>query len=127
MITTILLPAGNVSKLYFRVFNTDNEKPVIFGMPGNIIKQSGHPSVAVDWTEPTATDNSGIQTLVASHSPGSKFSVGSTPVVYSSSDPSGNVEMQNFVVIVKGKVILSLFKCKMYLLRKSSSTISSRP
>ena len=88
-------------------FNTDNEKPVIFGMPDNITKTLfGEPSVVVNWTEPTATDNSGIQTLTSSHSPGSMFSVGSTPVVYTSSDPSGNVEMQTFVVTVKGKCVI---------------------
>ena len=50
-----------------------------------------------------ATDNSGIQTLTSSHRSGSIFPVGSTPVVYTSTDATGNKEMQTFVVIVKGK------------------------
>ena len=76
-------------------------------MPWNITKLSGHPSVAVNWTEPLATDNSGIQTLTSSHTPGSMFPIGSTPVVYTSTDPSGNVEIQTFFVIVKGSGPLS--------------------
>ena len=87
----------------FEFYNTDNDKPVIFGIPNDITKPSGHPSVVVEWAEPMATDNSGIQSLTSSHRSGSIFPVGSTPVVYTSTDPSGNTEMRTFVVLVKGK------------------------
>ena len=87
----------------FAFYNIDNDKPVIFEMPGNITKPSGHPSVVVNWEEPTATDNSGIQTLTSSHNSGSMFPVGATTVFYTSTDPSGNTEVQTFVVFIKGK------------------------
>ena len=83
--------------------NTDNEKPIISGLPSNITKLTGHPSVAVSWTNPMATDNSGIQTLTSNHSSGSMFPLGSTTVVYTSVDPYGNMMVQSFDVIVKGK------------------------
>ena len=73
-------------------------------MPSNITKlYFGHPIVEVNWEEPMATDNSGMQTLTSSHKSGSMFPVGYTQVVYISTDPSGNTEVQTFVVIIEGK------------------------
>ena len=97
---------GKYNANTFTFYNTDNEKPIIFGMSSNITKLSVHPSVVVNWTEPMASDNSGVQTLTSSHSSGSMFPVGSTSVVYTSTDPSGNTEMLTLVVIVKGKCIV---------------------
>ena len=43
------------------------------------------------WTEPTATDNSGVVSLSSrSHSPGSFFQVGTTQVTYVFVDGTGN-------------------------------------
>ena len=62
--------------------------------------------VIINWEEPVATDNSGLQTLTSSHTPGSLLPVGLTEVTYTSTDPSGNVETQTFYVTIKCKHFL---------------------
>ena len=55
----------------------------------------------VSWSEPTATDNSGIVSLQSrTHAPGQFFVVGSTPVTYTFVDGSGNTARCTFTVIV---------------------------
>ena len=57
--------------------------------------------VVVEFTEPTATDNSGVVTLQSrTRAPGQFFIVGSTPVTYVFVDGSGNTESCTFNVIV---------------------------
>ena len=57
--------------------------------------------VVVKFTEPTATDNSGVVTLQSrTHAPGQFFIVGSTPVTYVFVDGSGNTEQYTFNVVV---------------------------
>ncbi len=53
------------------------------------------------WTEPTATDNSGVVTLSQrTHAPGSFFVVGTTAVTYTYVDGSGNSAQCTFDVRV---------------------------
>ena len=84
---------------------SDFEKPVILNMPSNIIKHTNYGLVTafVSWVEPYATDNSGSETLTSSHSPGSSFYIGVTPVQYTAVDPGGNTMTQIFTIHVKGK------------------------
>ena len=93
----------HVVSLYFS-FHTDNENPIISNMPTNITVDTdiGMPTAVVTWTEPTATDNSGIQTLTATHSPGSAFNIGVTLVTYTSVDAAGHQSTLSFSVKVKG-------------------------
>ena len=57
----------------------------------------------VTWTEPTATDNSGIVTLTSSHSPGSTFDIGTTTVTYTATDDAFNTVSDTFTVTVEGR------------------------
>ena len=59
----------------------------------------------VSWVEPTATDNSGVATLLSrSRAPGQFFVVGSTPVTYRFVDGSGNIAECTFnVVVIEGR------------------------
>ena len=86
---------------------TDNEKPIISGLPTNIIQDidSGLPTAIIDWTEPSATDNSGSQTLTSSHTPGSSFSIGVTSVEYRAVDSAGNEAVASFTVTIEGMVL----------------------
>ena len=60
----------------------------------------------VPWTEPTATDNSGMTpTVTQSHQPGDSFPVGTTQVTYSFTDMAGNQATCTFSVII-GKSVL---------------------
>ena len=87
------------------IFPTDNEKPVISGCPSdqNVTTDIGNATAVVSWTPPTATDNSGNQTLTPSHNPGDYFPIGNNTVTYYASDDAGNTETCTFFVVVSGK------------------------
>ena len=84
---------------------SDSEKPVINNLPTNITQYTdrGLATADVSWVEPYAADNSGFKTLTSSHSSGTSFSIGVTPVEYTVVDPSGNTMTKIFTIHVKGK------------------------
>lgn len=81
----------------------DTEKPVIDGCPGNISvhADAGACSAVVSWTEPTASDNCGVDTFTSDHAPGETFAAGTTTTVtYTATDIHGNVQTCSFDVTV---------------------------
>ena len=86
------------------MFILDNENPVISGCPsaqsGNT--DSGIANGTISWTPPTATDNSGTQTLTSDYNPGDSFPIGSTTVTYTSTDAAGNTDTCTFTVNITG-------------------------
>ena len=93
------------------IFPTDNEKPVFDQCPGDqdVTTDIGYPTAVVNWTQPTATDNSGIQTLTSTHKSGENFTIGNNTVTYTATDDAGNTETCTFFVIVSGKCLLLLY------------------
>ncbi|HIO66684.1 MAG TPA: HYR domain-containing protein, partial [Planctomycetes bacterium] len=93
---------GNSSTLSFNVIVTDDEFPVISGMPADIsvTNEPGSCGSVASWTAPTSTDNCGIATLISSHSQGSFFDVGTTPVTYIATDVNGNSTQASFNITV---------------------------
>ncbi len=85
----------------------DTIPPVIRNCPSDKTETTSTGVAQVTWTEPSATDNSGIEPIVSrSHAPGSSFFVGTTTVVtYTFSDLSGNTARCTFNVIVSGEHI----------------------
>ena len=58
-------------------------------------------SATVSWTEPTATDNSGMTpTITQTHQPGDSFPVGTTSVMYTFTDMTGNQATCTFDVVI---------------------------
>ncbi|KAJ8029220.1 Hyalin [Holothuria leucospilota] len=58
-------------------------------------------SVSVNWTEPTATDNTGTEVRTTkTHSPGDMFVRGFTRVNYTFTDTTGNINLCSFTVTV---------------------------
>ena len=98
--------AGNQALCSFTVTvttDTDTTPPVIANCPNpiNIIIPVGTTSITVPWTEPTATDNSGMTpTITQSHQPGTDFPVGTTQVTYTFTDMAGNQAQCSFTVTV---------------------------
>ena len=85
--------------------------PVIIDCPQSVMEtiSLGSSSGIVTWTEPTAVDNAGGETIVLrSHEPGTSFPVGTTQVSYLFRDQNGNEATCSFAVIGNG--ILCLFK-----------------
>ena len=69
----------------------------------------------MNWTKPTATDNSGNVILTVSHEPGTHFYIGKTVVTYTAEDPSRNKAFGTFDVTVTGICFVCLFVCLFYL------------
>ena len=66
-------------------------------------------SMSVTWTEPTATDNSGVTpTVTQSHQPGDSFPVGTTQVTYTFTDMAGNEAKCSFTVTIGNLLLLIL-------------------
>ena len=64
----------------------------------------GASSGTVTWTEPTATDNSGVTpTVTSTHQPGQTFPAGTSQVQYTFTDESGNSAVCLFQVTGKQK------------------------
>ncbi|XP_072013051.1 hyalin-like isoform X2 [Amphiura filiformis] len=83
---------------FFVIVNEGDECP-----PGDITVTTplGTDGRSVTYTEPTATDNSGIYTLVErSHSPGERFPIGTTTVRYVFQGLDGNIMTHEFDITV---------------------------
>ena len=87
--------------------SSDIEGPVINGCPSNQsgVTDSGIATGTISWTAPSATDNSGTQTLTSTHNPGDSFPIGTTIVTYMSTDAAGNTATCSFDVVVNGEFI----------------------
>lgn len=93
------------------VFNVlDTVSPVITNCPADVLvePQSSDCSPAVVWNEPAESDNCSV-TISSNFSSGDNFPVGTTTVVYSAEDQSGNSTTCSFVVtILPSEVTLAL-------------------
>jgi len=80
---------------------TDNEDPVITGCPADIsvMADDEYCGNSVTWTLPTASDNCSV-VLSSTHNPGDFFAVGTTTVIYTAEDGSGNTVTCSFNVTV---------------------------
>ncbi len=79
----------------------DNTIPVVTNcpQPDPVTVPSGTTSAVVTWQEPTATDDSGLPPSVTqSHQSGDSFPIGTTSVVYTFTDQTGNEAMCTFSV-----------------------------
>ncbi len=100
----ISCPTFLLSCYFFIVPLADTTPPVIRFCPVSILTLNVPPGViyrTATWTEPTATDNSGVTpTVMQSHHPGDTFLVGTTEVTYRFSDMAGNSALCRFTVAV---------------------------
>ncbi len=99
--------AGNKSTCKFRVTVKNESVPVISGCPQDIkVKTDETGKAIVAWDEPTASDQCGNVALVASHNPGSEFTIGTTKVTYESLPNSAGIRaLCEFNVILSYKEI----------------------
>ena len=77
------------------------EDPVISNCPSdiNVPADDEYCGSNVTWTAPTATDNCSV-TLSSNHNPGDFFAIGTTTVIYTATDGSGNSVSCSFDVTV---------------------------
>ena len=84
----------------------DTEDPIFISCPANQTTDtaSGLSTAIVVWTEPHATDNSGVPTnLTCNVESGSQFEIGQTKVICEARDLSGNEAVCSFIIKVTGK------------------------
>lgn len=79
----------------------DTEAPTVINCPVDIHQTSDSLSKAVDWTEPTFSDNVKVTKVEKSHASGSTFQLGSTYVSYDAFDEAGNNVQCRFKVELK--------------------------
>ncbi|TFV97904.1 HYR domain-containing protein, partial [Algoriphagus kandeliae] len=97
--------SGNSAECSFTVSiaeSEDNIDPIIDGCPTSI-SVSNDPGICeatVSWSQPFATDNSGVVNLTSNFEPGSVFPIGTTRVTYTATDAAGNQATCSFDVTV---------------------------
>jgi len=93
--------AGNTTDCSFNVTVQDLEAPKLT-CPINVkVPASSTCDAVANWTVPVPTDNcAGVMITDATHTPGQTFPIGSTTVIYTATDASGNVTTCSFEVLV---------------------------
>lgn len=93
---------GQTRQVMFTVVVQDDEDPVLAGIPEDVILENDPDQCGAvhQWIEPTSTDNCATVGFNTTHPSGSFFSLGTTEVIYSVSDPSGNQVSASFNVTV---------------------------
>ncbi|CAM1319732.1 Uncharacterised protein g7299 [Pycnogonum litorale] len=82
----------------------DIERPKVYGCPDSFTVTVGaSKSVAVNWTEPSFTDNAKIESIWKSNEPGSYFGDGIHAVKYVAQDAAGNEIQCNFSITIERK------------------------
>ena len=81
----------------------DITPPSLSGCPSEILATAelGTFGAAVNWTEPTAADESGNVDVIRSHQPLETYPIGSTGVAYIFRDPAGNTATCHFIITVE--------------------------
>lgn len=94
--------AGNSTDCSFNVTVLDVEPPLLTGCPGDMTVSSSATDCGkvVSWTQPTASDNCSGVVLTGTHVPGDFFPIGTTTVMYTATDSSGNAVSCSFDVTV---------------------------
>jgi hypothetical protein len=91
--------AGNTATASFDVEVVDTQDPILVN-PGTLTGTVAGASGSVDYTPPTATDNSGVVTVVCTPPPGAVFAVGTNVVTCTATDGSGNTTTVSFNLVV---------------------------
>jgi len=79
----------------------DDVAPEIFGCPEDITISTTGNTAIVQWTEPTATDDCGLEWIMADYVPGDEFPIGNTIVTYTAVDDCENVTPCTFIITVE--------------------------
>ncbi len=94
---------GNIVTCQFSVTVNDTELPVISGCPSSITQASdpGQCTAVVSWVTPSTSDNCSA-TIVQTQglNSGAAFPIGTTTIVYTSTDASGNTTTCQFSVTI---------------------------
>jgi gliding motility-associated-like protein len=101
VILTATDPDGNVTTTTIKVTVVDAIAPVFAGCPSKkvLATDPGKDKAVATWTPPTATDNCSV-TVKSTNNSGDAFPIGTSTVVYTATDASGNTATCTFEVVV---------------------------
>jgi gliding motility-associated-like protein len=98
--------SGNFTTCKFKVIVKNEMLPVFSNCPVDIhLEADIDGNATANWDVPTASTLCGQITMIASHSPGESFQVGTTHVEYKAIDEIGNTSVCSFKVTVMEKQI----------------------
>ncbi|MFV8337325.1 HYR domain-containing protein, partial [Flavobacterium sp. RSP29] len=101
---TVTDAALNTYAASFTITVTDNEKPTIVALPGNISvnNNAGVCGATVSWTAPTSADNCAGSTIAqtASAASGTVFPIGVSTITYTATDAALNTYAASFTITV---------------------------
>ena len=102
---------GNMTISTFTVTVSDAEAPQISGIPANITitAELGQTSAVVTWVDPLVDDNCGSTTLASNFLSGDIFQIGTTEVIFTATDSSGNESNDFFSVVVNAMAPIADF------------------
>jgi len=108
--------AGNTTTGSITVAVTDNIIPEITNCPENIVVTAGNNTCEqiVEWDEPTTVDNCSVASINSNYSSGDMFPVGTTEVVYTVTDASGNETTCSFEVTVEPQPLAVTINAETY-------------
>ncbi|XP_022090907.1 hyalin-like [Acanthaster planci] len=94
---------NNMATCAFFVTISDGTRPVLGDCPPDVTVPTDprQPTAHVDWTPPTAEDNSGHVLLTSNFGPGERFPLGQTKVIYTAEDAAGLRDRCRFTVTVE--------------------------
>jgi hypothetical protein len=92
--------AGNAASASFTVTVVDDAGPVVGGHADLTAEATGPSGAVVTYTNPTATDNVGVVSLVCAPASGSVFPLGTTTVTCTAQDAAGNSGVGTFSITV---------------------------
>jgi len=91
---------------------TDNQSPVISGLPSSINAgtDAGQCTAIVTWNPASVMENC-TYTLSSNHNSGDAFPTGPTTVTYTATDASGNTTTSSFLIIVSDNEAPTISTC----------------
>lgn len=94
--------AGKADTCSFEVAVVDRTPPTLV-CPENIVigTQTANCDAPITWTPPVVVDNCGVDTIFSNFQPGDNFSTGTTEVIYTAIDRSGNIGTCRFTVTIE--------------------------
>lgn len=116
--------ALNVTTCSFTVTVTDTQFPVFSFCPQNISvgNDLGQCGATVNWATPIVVENCPNMTVTPNILPNTFFPIGTTNIVYTAVDSSGNTTTCNFSVTVSDTEAPTILNCPSNIIQSSTTT-----
>ena len=100
VVYTVFTQSGSSEACVFDVVVEDTLAPVVTFCSNNVIVNTQDCSSTVDWAPATGTDNCSAVTISSNFQIGNELPVGTTHIIYTLLDESGNLSLCEFDVII---------------------------